>query len=181
MRTLLAILLVCSGCSARATGGSEPDASTGVVRTTLAPGETMDVPRHTVLHGQEYAHGRERVWDALMAAETDLGIPLQSADPAAGVAVFYLQTATPRIAGRHAAAWMDCGRAPGGAPRVNTYHLTLRLTARLEAIAEGATRVQMSLLAYARDRGTVADQLPCSSSGQLERRALALLAARLGA
>lgn len=180
MRALLALVLACSGCAAQATGG-QSEASTDPVRTTVAPGEALDVTRQTVIHAQEFVRDRDRVWNALMSAEAELGLPLQSADSAAGMAIYYLQTATPRVAGRHASAWMECGRAPGGADRVNTYHLTLRLTATVEPIGQGATRVRVWLLAYARDRGTVADQLPCSSTGQLEKRTIAVLAAQLGA
>ncbi|MGH7520909.1 MAG: hypothetical protein ACREMI_06495 [Gemmatimonadales bacterium] len=152
------------------------------MRTTVTPaGEALDVTRHTIIHTREFTHGRDAVWAALMSAESDLGLPLQSADPAAGMAIYYLQTATPRVAGRHASAWMECGRAPGGAPRVNTYHLTLRLTTTIEPMAVSGSRARVTLLAYARDRGTVSDQLPCSSTGQLEKRTLAVLAARLGA
>jgi len=180
MRTLLVLALLSSlSCAVQQTG-ADGEASIDPVRTVVTPGETMDVTRHTTIHAQEFAVSRERVWGALMGAEADFGMPLQSADPVAGLAIYYLQTATPRIAGRHASSWLDCGRAPGGAPRVNTYHLTLRLSATLEPVAESATRVRLSLLGYARDRGIVGDPLPCTSTGQLEKRALAVLAARLG-
>lgn len=178
MRSRSAIVLLSLGCAVSQTG--EPGGSTDPVRTTMAPGETMDVTRHTAIHAQEFAVSRVRVWDALMGAEAEFAMPLQSADPVAGVAIYYLQTATPRVAGRHASSWLDCGRAPGGAPRVATYHLTLRLTVTLEPVAEEATRVHISLVSSARDRGVVGDPLPCTSTGQLEKRALAVLAARVG-
>jgi hypothetical protein len=179
MRTPLALVLLTLSCASQQTG-SGGEASIDPVRTVVTPGEAIDITRHTTIHAQEFAVARERVWDALMGAEADFGMPLQSADPVAGVAIYYFQTATPRIAGRHASSWLDCGRAPGGAPRVNTYHLTLRLRATVEQITADATRVRMSLLGYARDRGIVGDPLPCTSSGQLEKRALAVLVARLG-
>lgn len=172
------IALFSLGCAGQQARG--PEASTDPVRTTLSPGgEALDVTRHTIIHTQEYTVGRDRVWGVLMAAEADLGMPLQSADSAAGMAIYYLQTASPRVAGRHASVWLDCGRAPGGAPRVGTYHLTLRLTITLETVGEQQSRLRASLVAYARDRGVVSDQLPCTSSGKLERRALEIVAARL--
>lgn len=177
MRLHLGVVLLALGCAVRA--DPDPDAATTSVRTPIAPGEVLDVTRQTTLHDQEYAAPREQVWAALIAAEGDLSMPLRSADPAAGVIVYRVQASSPRIAGRHASAWLDCGRGPGGGPRVNTYTLTLQLTAVVEAIAANRTRVRTALVGTARERGLGGDPLPCNSTGYLERRALALLAAQL--
>jgi hypothetical protein len=40
--------------------------------------------------------------------------------------------------------------------------------------------VRTALVGYARDRGMTGDQLPCTSNGQFERRALGIVTARLG-
>ena len=172
-------MLLVSGCAAN-TGIRERDASTDVVRTATGPNEAVDLTRQTLLYAQEYAVARADAWMALRAAEQDLGLPLESADTTTGVLLFRLQTATPRIAGKHASLYLDCGRGPGGTPRVDTYQLTLRFTAYVEHIAPRRTLVRTSLIGYARDRGTTADQIPCTSTGQFEKRALAILTARLG-
>jgi hypothetical protein len=150
------------------------------VRTAVGPNEAVDLTRHTYLHGQEYAAPRVDVWNTLLDLDEELGLPLESADTTTSTVVFRLQTATPRVAGRHASIFLDCGRGPGGTPRVDTYQLTLRLTVLVESIASDRTMVRTSMVAYARDRSTIADQIPCKSTGQFERRALAVLAARLG-
>jgi hypothetical protein len=177
MRLYLGIVIVAAGCAVNP--DPEPDAATDVVRTAVAPGEAVDLTRKTVIQTQEYLATRDQVWSALLAAEEDLAMQLQSADPETGVVVYWIQATTPRIAGRHPSTWLDCGRGPGGGPRVNTYQLTLRMTAVVAAVAERHTRVQTTLVGYARDRGMSGDGLPCTSTGQLEKRALAILGARL--
>lgn len=179
MRRCLGILVFLAGCAAN-TGTREQDASTDIVRTAVGPNEAVDLTRHTYMHSHEYAVPREHVWNSLLSLEEELGLPFESADTTSGTVVFRLQTATPRVAGRHASTYLDCGRGPGGTPRVDTYQLTLRLTANVETLAPNLTLVGTSLLGYARDRSTTADQIPCKSTGYLERRALALLTARLG-
>ena len=177
MRRVLFIAIAVAGCAANP--DPEPDAATDVVRTVVAPGQAVDLTRQTVIQAQEYAASRDQVWGALLAAEQDLAMPLHSADPATGVVEFRVQATTPRIAGRHPSTWLDCGRGPDGGPRVNTYQLALRLTAVVEPVAERSTRVQITLVASARDRAMSGDGLPCTSTGLLEKRALAILAARL--
>jgi len=178
-----ALLVLCTGglllgCASSGTS-HEPEAATDVVRTTVAPNETVDLTRQTLLHAQEFAAPRARVWQALLDAEGDFGMPLESVDSSAGTVVFHLLTPSPRIAGTHASIFLDCGNAPGGAPRVNTYQLNVKLTAYVESIDGQRTLLRTGVVAYARDRSTTADQLPCSSSGELERRTLAIVAARL--
>lgn len=177
MRRVLGIAIAVAGCAVNPE--PEPDAATDVVRTVVAPGQAVDLTRQTVVRSQEYPASRDQVWGALLAAEEDLAMPLHSADPARGIIVYRLQATSPRIAGRHPSTWLDCGRGPDGGPRVNTYQLTLRLTAVVEPVAERSTRVQTTLVASARDRAVSGDGLPCTSTGLLERRALAILAARL--
>jgi hypothetical protein len=158
----------------------EHDAATDVVRTATGPNEAVDLTRQTLLYSQEFAQPWGHVWNTLVETDEDLGMPLESADTTTGAVVFRLQTSTPRIAGKHASLFLDCGRGPGGTARVNSYQLTLRLTAHVEHVGSDRTLVRTGLVGYARDRATTADPLLCSSTGALEKRALAILLARLG-
>jgi hypothetical protein len=178
MRLRLGLVLLVVGCAANT--AREQDASTDVVRTVVAPNEAVDLTRQTLLYSQEYEAPPDHVWSTLLDVEEDLGLPFESADTTTGTVIFRLQTSSPRVAGKHASLYLDCGRGPGGTPRVDTYQLTLRLTAHVESIASDRTLVRTALVGYARDRGTTADQIPCTSTGQFERRALAILTARLG-
>jgi hypothetical protein len=179
MRLHLGLVLVVVGCATNPTPNPEPEASTDVVRTAVAPGEMLDLTRQTVFHDGAFAVPRARVWDAVLASEADLAMPIESADSAEGTVVFRVQTPTPRIAGRHAATWLDCGTGPAGAPRVNTYHLSVSLTVVVESLAQNRSRARISVVAFARDRSVIGDRLPCRSTGKLEQRTLAILAGRL--
>jgi len=178
-RTWLAVVLLGWACAANA-GPGEHDAATDVLRTATGPNEAVDLTRQTLLYAQEYSDPWVHVWNTLLETEGDLGVPLESADTATGAVVFRLQTSTPRVAGKHASLYLDCGRGPGGTPRVDNYQLTLRLTALVERMGSDRTLVRTGLVGSARDRSTTADPLPCSSTGAFEKRALAILTARLG-
>jgi len=161
-------------------GPGDYDATTDVHRTATGPNEAVDVTHQTLLYAQEYGLPFVQVWNALLAAEGDLGIPLESADTTTGEIVFRLQTTTPRVAGKHASQFLDCGRGPGGVARVDTYQLILRFTAYVERMGTDRTLVRTGLVGYARDRATTADPVPCGSTGTFEKRALAVLTARIG-
>lgn len=178
-RLWLTTVLIGSACATNP-GPDEHDAATAVVRTATGPNEAVDITRQTLLYSQEYPEPWAHVWSTLLDADEDLGMPLESADTTTGAVVFRLHTSTPRIAGKHASLYLDCGRGPGGAPRVDTYQLALRLRAHVERIGSDRTLVRTGLVGSARDRSTTADQLPCTSTGAFEKRALAILAARLG-
>ena len=177
-RSLVAVGLLGWACATTPNPG-ERDASTDVLRTATGPNEAVDLTRQTLLYAQEYARPWMHVWNTLLKTDEDLAMPLESADTVSGLVVFRLQTSTPRVGTKHASLFLDCGRGPGGAPRVDTYQLTLRLTARVERMGSDRTLVRTGLVGSARDRGTTADPLPCTSTGALERRALDILTARL--
>lgn len=177
LRRLAWIMIAAAACATHAAADGE--GSTDVLRTAVSPTEAIDVTRHTEIHSQEYAAPRDQVWSALLAAQEDLAMPLLSADTAGGVVVYLVQANTPRIAGKPVWAWVDCGRGPGGAPRTSGYRIKVRLTAVMESVAGGGTRVRTKLLASAREIGTIGDELPCPSTGGLEKRILAIVAARV--
>ena len=171
------MVIVTAACTPHSTG--DGTTTTDVLRTAVAPTEAIDVTRFSLIHAEEYAATRDQVWNALLAAQEDLAMPLQSADTAGGVVVYYVQANSPRIAGKPAWTWVDCGRGPGGAPRVDSYRLTFRLLAVVEPAGGDLMRVRTKLLAYARESGATGDALPCSSTGELEQRTLAIVAARV--
>ena len=177
-RRWLALVLVSWGCAAN-TGAGSPETTTDVLRTATGPNEAVDLTRQTLLHAREYAVPSTHVWSALLEIEQDLGMPLESADTTTGTVVYRLQTSRPRVGEKHASLYLDCGRGPAGAPRVDTYQLTLRLTAYVERVTSTRTVARIALVGSARDRSTTADPLPCTSLGALEERALAILTARL--
>jgi hypothetical protein len=174
----LCIALIVAGCATASTPEDNPG-SMDVVRTTVAPRETMDITRDNIHYKSEYAATRDEVLRALLAAEQDIGIPFQASDPRTGTVVHYIQATTPTIAGKPAWTWVDCGTGAGGTPRASTYRVTLTLTSVVEAVGNDRARVLVTLVGTARDRGMSADAVQCASTGQLEKRVHAVIAARL--
>ena len=172
-------LALCAAACASAAVAERQGASTDVVKTTIAPQETIDLTRQTTMHAADFAATRDQVWTAVLGLAENLGMAVQSADPTAGVVVYYLQAMAPYIGGKPASAWVDCGIGPSGGPRADTYQITLRVTAVVEAGAKNQTRVRVMLVGFARDRGMSTNRLPCTSTGGLEPRTLAAVAARL--
>lgn len=176
VRRLGWVVIVAAACATNT--AQEGDATTDVLRAAVSPTEAVDVTRYTLIHAQEYAATPDQVWSALLAAQEDLAMPLEKADTTGGVAVYYVRANTPRIARKPIWTWVDCGRGPGGAPRLSGYRITLRMTAAVGSAGD-LTRVQTKLLASAREIGAIGDELPCTSTGQLEKRFLAIVAVRV--
>lgn len=173
---LLVFLLV--ACAPPIQSGPEKAGPTQNVKTTIAPGETLDLTRQTLVHSVEFAYPRQRVWQALLAAHEKAAMALNQADEASGVAVYEFQDRNRMIGGKLASNYIDCGMGPAG-PRANTYRLTIRLTHQLERTSDTMTRVSSSLSARARHPGTSSDAIECSSTGQLEKRMVGFVAAQL--
>ncbi len=150
-----------------------------VVRTTIAPQQTMDITRDNTLYTREYGATRDEILRVLLAAENDIKIPLHAADPAKGTVVHFIQANTPTIAGKPAWTWVDCGRGAGGSPRASTYRVTLTLTSIVEHVADDRSRLRVMLVGTARDRGLSVDEIQCATTGRLETYVLDVVAARL--
>lgn len=178
MRPHIWMALFVAGCASASTT-DEPSGSMDVVRTTIAPRETMDITRDNTHYTRDYAAARDQVLRVLLAAEDDIGVPLQAADPNTGTVVYFVQANTPRILGKPAWTWVDCGRGAGGTPRASTYRITLTLTTVVEGVADNLARVRVMLVGTARDRGLSVDEIQCTSTGQLEKHVLAVVSARL--
>lgn len=166
------------GCASSAAVDEEPG-SMDVVRTTIGPRQTIDLTRDNTHYTREYDVTRDQILRVLLAAEEDIGIPLHAADPKTGTLVHLIEATTSRIAGKPAWTWVDCGRGAGGTPRTSTHRITLRVTSVVDSIGSNRARLRVTLGGSARDRGLSADELQCTTTGQLERHVLAVVFARL--
>jgi hypothetical protein len=178
MRPRTWMALVVAGC-ASGSSTNEPPGSMDVVRTTIAPRETIDITRDNTHYTRDYPVARDQVLRVLLAAEEDIGIPLHAADPNTGTVVHFIQANSPRIAGKPAWTWVDCGRGAGGTPRASTYRVTLTLTTVVEGVADNLARVRVVLVGTARERGLSVDEVQCVTTGQLEKHVLTIVSARL--
>jgi hypothetical protein len=176
---ICAALLV-AGC-ATAPNPDEPEGSMDVVRATIGPRETIDLTRENTLYSAEYQASRDAIMRVLLAAEADLGMSVQSADPGTGTVVHHIQANMPRIAGKPVWTWVDCGRGAGGTPRTSSHRITLTLTSVVEDDGSDRARVRVKLVGTARAGGMSADEVLCDTTGKLEKHLLAVVSERLRA
>ena len=166
------------GCASSSAVDENPG-SMDVVRTTIGPRQTIDLTRDDTHYLREYDVTRDQVLRALLAAEADIGIPLHAADPKTGTVVHLIEANTSRIAGKPAWTWVDCGRGAGGTPRASTHRITLRVTSVVDSVEGNRARLRVTVIGSARDRGLSADELQCTTTGELEKHVLTVVSARL--
>lgn len=178
MRRHAWMTLLVVGCASSSAVDEHPG-SMDVVRTTIGPQQTIDLTRDNTLYTREYDVTRDKVLRVLLAAEAAIGIPLHAADPKTGTVVHLIEATTSRIAGKPAWTWVDCGRGAGGTPRASTHRITLRVTSVVDTLEGKRARLRVMLVGSARDRGLSADELQCTTTGQLENHVLTVVSARL--
>jgi len=172
----LVCLTVLAAC-----GSNEAPESPGVTkqtRVTVTPQQTVDLTRQQTIYAVDFMAPRKRVWNAVMASQTALGIPAAKIDDGTGTLVFLLQDRTGKVVGRPASAIVDCGMGAAG-PRADSYRLTIRISQKIESLAENHTRISTLVEAWARSPGLSMDRIECSSIGTLERHMVGLISANL--
>ena len=172
------IALLVAGCASTSTP-DEPQGSMDVVRTTIAPQQTIDLTRDNTLYAATYQASRDKVLRVLLAAEEDIGMRVHSADPGTGTVVHFIQANSPRIAGKPVWTWVDCGKGAGGTPRTSTHRITLTVTSVVEGVGGDSARMRVMMVGTARESGLSADEVQCTTTGQLEKHVLAIVSARL--
>lgn len=170
-------LLFCLSACSSSVPPQDP-ASTGVVKGTIAPRETIDLTREVVAKQAAYQAPRARVWQELHAAQEALGFERISADEQSGVASFQVANRLRTVANKPASRYIDCGQGPAG-QRTDSYRLTLKTTHRLVATSDSSTTMQTTLQAWARNPGISSDPIGCTSLGVLETEINGIVATRL--
>src|SRR5687767_804507 len=160
MPGLAACATVAAAC---ASGPSKEPASTENIRVSVAPQQTMDLTHQQLIKEAVFVQSRAAVWQAMLAAHEALGLPLESADEAAGRASFVARDRSRVIAAKPASTWIDCGQGPAGA-RADSYRLTIRITHQLSDVPAGVA-LKSVIDASARNPGMSSDPVPCSSTG----------------
>jgi hypothetical protein len=121
----------------------------------------------------------DRVWKALLATHEALGIPIESADPRTYRATFFVQVYSHRIGGQPAVLYVDCGFGAAG-QRAGTYRLRLKVSHSLESIGDKRTQLNTLLQITAHNNeGVSGDELPCTTTGALEKRISSMVAAQM--
>ena len=177
MRRLLFTALILSGCSAAATGNTDP-AHTANVRGTVAPNQTMELSRDVIFKATQFDATREKVWNALLEAHDVLAIPLSNGSATQGTATFRDSNRIRTVGGRNASRYVDCGNGPAG-PRADSYRLDVRITHHFENPSPNVTILSSTVEVWARNPGISSDPVACSSNGVLEREIAGMVATRL--
>jgi hypothetical protein len=125
---------------------------------------------------------RDSVWRAIVGAYTDLGLLPELADTGVWVVARMKVPMRRTYAGMRMSALFACGEDAAG--RENADNGQLIVSARSQITAAGAdalTRVSTLVDGYLiPDGGTSSNALHCGSTGQIESRLHAAMAARLG-
>lgn len=173
MRTvrLLPLLVLASCAPAAAPAAPSRSAAVQTVRieTSTGTSEARIEPTRPVAQSATVALPPARVWAALPAAYTALGLPAGRGDEAAGRWVAGPAQVTRALGGTRLSRYLDCG-ATVSTPNADAYAVTLTVDTRLAPAAGGATQVETRVQAHARPLETAGDRVPCTSTGGLERR-----------
>jgi hypothetical protein len=165
-------------CALVLLGCASPQTIPVAERTTVAAGfegDRVDLNHSREFHTREFAAPANLVFEALLDAHEELKIPLQSAYPSTGVALFYLQANRLRIADQRASTYFDCGAGPAG-QRADSYRITLQINAFVEALPDSRSRLRTEITASAREPGQSSQEVRCHTTGALEARILAAVA-----
>lgn len=161
--------------------GGQRTSSTPPQPEVLTPvdGATVDVMRSRLLNHFDFAAPVEKVWAAIMEVQAAIGIPVASFDTGKHTGMFVAQNRYRRILDQPASLFLDCGTGPTG-PKADSYRLLIRVH---HALATGddanSSVLTTGLEVYATNPGVSGDQVPCTSTGRLERDLAALIEARL--
>ncbi|MFI5311599.1 MAG: hypothetical protein ACHQQ3_10220 [Gemmatimonadales bacterium] len=124
----------------------------------------------------------DRVYAASLAVFGDLGIPVNTKDPAKGIVAATRFTKMHSLAGSQLAQFYSCGSGMTG-PHANEWRLEIAVAAMVDALPDGTARLRVASVSAGEDvTGSAKEPMPCNSTGQLELQLLELIrkkAARL--
>lgn len=178
MAGLVLVLGIGTGCTS---AGGERVTSTPGQPEVLTPvdGAVVELTRSRTLNHYDLPAPVEQVWNAMMDVHAAIGIPINSFDTNKKTAMFVGQNRYRQILDKPASLFLDCGVGPTG-PAADSYRLMIRVHHALAPSDDPkATVLTSGVEAFATNPGVSGDQVPCASSGRLERDIAALIEARL--
>jgi hypothetical protein len=165
-RLAVPLALLCSvGC---ATGGTAANTQAPADRAVLIQDGAMLKTNEAPASATSFDAPATRVWTALNAAYTSLGIEVKVNDPGAhrmGNTQFYKVR---NLNGTPLSRIADCGNGPNG-PRANTSRVYFSVVSTVVAVDAGHTRLTTEVSPVAVDEsGTTGYRATCGSTGVLE-------------
>ena len=178
MRRLLVLALL--GCASAPASNPPPpdrvilvDDRGRVYRTAndANEGVTQDVPGP-----------RDDVLRAVVGVYQDLGLDVNTLDPAAGLVGARNLNVPRRLGGQPISKYLNCGSDPMGGPTADSYLVTINAQSVATPASQGGKSddvlVRTTVPATARRPGVSADPVHCTSNGALEKRINLLVAER---
>lgn len=167
------VLRVAVAVAAVPIGAQQPRA------TAMLPGFRSPVWMDTTGQARVFGAPRDRVLAAVDTALKSLGIPLDVRLPAAGLVGTGKLKTQRRLGGERISRWLDCGVGARGAT-ADVYQISLALLGMVRQVHADSVELRVALAAGAQDfSGPLGDPISCSSTGALEERVFAVVAARL--
>lgn len=149
--------------------------------TAILPGFRSPVWLDTTGQARVLGAPRDRVLAAVDTALQSLGIPLDVRMPSAGLVGTGRLKTQRRLGGERISRWLDCGVGVRGAT-ADVYQVSLALLGMVRQVHADSVELRVALAAGAQDfSGPLGDPISCSSTGALEERVFAAVAARLKA
>lgn len=178
-KCLIATVFLVAGACASA----PPDQVTSVgqqkERVATDVNETVDLFHDAVVHDTEFAAERTAVWNAVLNAHEQLGIPLTRADATSGTLVYTSANLVQTIAGKRASHYVDCGNGAAGQPRAESYRLNVVIGEKIDSVGVKQTQLRTMVQATARSSATSGDAIHCNTTGELEKLIAAMTSTRL--
>ena len=169
MRRFLVLALMGCASGSGSTTGSTADSRPSIEERTILTDDrlyrsTVDSRRVSTL----VPAPRDKVWQAVQAAYTELGIDVKTMNPNTGELGNTAHTTQRTLAGKPISNFLNCGTDAITGPIANTHRIVLSLLTTLSPDSNG-TMIESRLTATARKVGTSNDPLACSTTGRLER------------
>jgi hypothetical protein len=136
----------------------------------VLPGIDVPIMLDTMALEFPIAGARDSIYAALLSVFQELKIPVQTANPKAGLLNNLNADISRRLGGERLSRYIDCGRGFSG-PNADYYRVTLAVSAWVEPATGEPKQLMVAIAASGRDpSGSRSYYAQCTSRGDLEKR-----------
>lgn len=178
---LLGVAAAQGGCAATgADVAPGPRSATSTVRVRDPGGQSsqVELTRDSHAHSARLTVTPDQAWSALRDVYAELGIPVVNVDDSARRLGNPALRARRSLAGARLSQLVRCGTT-SGMPNSDSYAVTLAVATQVQQDQNGGALVLTQVDGSAQPSGIGASQVPCTTTGGLERRIAEALADRL--
>jgi hypothetical protein len=128
---------------------------------------------------ESVAASPDKVYQALIVAYSELGVPATIINPKDGLVAALNQRAFNRLGNERLSRYVSCGDSMTG-PRADQDRVVLSVISWAKPDGNGNTRLESRIAGNATDSGGTANRMPCTTTGELESRIHKAAKAALG-